>query len=219
MLEKRAEYYHKLDPESSSDFERARRSLSPLYYDTITPYKVFSEEEVTIISKQLEEVFSIDGLRCSIKTGKNFKTIYEEIDFRHWKTICDEFLGYTIEFDAKWHPWDTSKPISDTCLEKIRIKCLEYKNDPDYVYIWEGRDRKFLTALGLKRENIYLHKDTTLFCSGKEGWAITPEGIYLVKKGLVRKQSFQELADEIGYKYFDPGIFSIIKQIVRDDLT
>ncbi|WP_295735226.1 hypothetical protein [uncultured Oscillibacter sp.] len=223
LLEKKIEYYYDLAYERNEntgrEHRRARRSLSVLYYDTITPYKVFSKEECDIIARQLKEIFSNDGLRCSFDYEEVYRTIYEELEPTRWEKHQEGLIGYILKFDVNWHPWNTTKPISAECLEKIRLECLNYKNEPDYVYLWQGKDRKLLAILGLGNENIYLREDTTLFCSGKEGFAITPTGIYWVKRGQVHKQSYQELADEIQSAYNDTSIFSRIKEIVRADLS
>ena len=215
-------YYDSLNSDSiSSPIQQATRKLTPLYYDTIIPHQVFDAEECDIIQKQLEEIFSKDGLRCSIERKKIYKKLYEEIELGRWRKTCDDFCGYSIKFDAKWHPWDATKPISSECLKKIRCECLDFQNSPDYVYIYRNKDRKFLArlaSLGLEGQSIFLREDTTFFCSGKEGYAFTPKGIYWLKKDSVHIQSYQELADEQDYGN-DKDIFSRIRRIVRADLS
>lgn len=81
--------------------------------------------------------------------------------------------------------------------------------------------------MGIENETTFLCEDTTLFHSGKEGYAITEKGICWIRKGYLNKLSYQELADttqNVLYDLLGPynkevsALYSRIIDAIRSDL-
>lgn len=206
------------------------RELNEEYYEFLLPHKVFAKEECDLIEAKLSELFTNDGLRYQFKR--------EEVYYKHWELTTEgwrvtakKFSGYILSFEVNWFPWDTHKQISPKTKGEIHRLCTEFSNNKNVLWVTTDSP-KLLKNLGLEGTEIYACQDTTIFRSGREGFAITKDGIYWLSSGTIKSLTFEQFADvkseDLDHllPYFgsdEDGLFSrLLEQIqvlIREELS
>lgn len=185
--------------EKQAAYEQARseandtHEVQDQYYESMLPHKVFSKEECDSIEAQLSKLFSDDGLRYEFKRSEFYYRHWENTDGR-WTVTSKKLSGYTLSFVVKWYPWDASKNISQSTKDSIRRLCTSLINKNVFPGLTTDSP-KLLKNLGLVGADVYVCQDTTIFRSGREGFAITNDGFYWLKSGYVESRTFEQIAD------------------------
>lgn len=219
-----------------ADYDTARkkatdyRELNEEYYEFLLPHKVFTKEECDLIEGKLSEFFTNDGLRYQFKR--------EEVYYKHWEFTSEgwhvttkKFSGYILSFEVNWFPWDSHKQISQKTKNEIHRLCTEFSNNKSVSWVTTNSP-KLLKNLGLEGAEIYACQDTTIFRSGREGFAITKDGLYWLTSGTIKSLTFEQFADVKNedmkrlLPYFgtdEEGLFqqllNQIQKLIRDELA
>ena len=210
------EAYRKRDWKRSEEVEK-----SEFYNSFFIPYQVFKREECEALQKQMIKLFEEDGFRwrTEIREVSRRDVVKNGDTFKSKHTAC----GYSLEFWINWFPWDSSKCLSENAKSRIKAACAKYDLGVNYP--------KLVQALGLQGKDVYICRDTTIFQSGKEGFAIAEDGYYRIRNDKVTRTGLSVIADVhyLGrFRHAGPEIKEIsdwdtdllleIQRIARDDL-